>query len=195
MQCPSITDFRAVLNNILSQKRVSGPSPLYKTPLKYIWPCFILMDIIMLYILVTAFFFLTIFHNECVEMFPAITHSFVNVVIIFIIDFITVIIRKKDVVDEDEIKINTIYTIVACVLKISVNGFSFYVCLKSVTTLLDSTDEEIIRRCQTSLGKFFLIVFMIVDSLPFVGTYCAASTTLLTIIDFNKQIQKYDVIV
>lgn len=182
------------MKKFLFRKRSSGPPPLYETPLKYIWPCFFLYDIIMLYIMVFAFFILIVCRIRCVEIFPMVAYSFINLVSIFFIDFVNILVKEKEIVNEDEILYSIIFTTVSCLTKICINGLSFYMILSNLTFLLKSEDAEIAKRCHYGLEETFLFIFTILSTLPWGGTYFWATTTFSSIVDFNKQIQKYEVI-
>ncbi|CRG93920.1 conserved Plasmodium protein, unknown function [Plasmodium gallinaceum] len=190
-----IPGFHEKIHRSIFRRKNSGPSPLYKTPLRHIWAIFFYIDVFILYIYVLSFFFSIITRHECFEIFPIVFLTAVNLISSFFIDFFFLLIKDKEVVSEDEIILSTFFTILCCIIKIIVNVYIFYTSLNYFGKIFDSSDNDIKTRCHTSVTKGILLNFIVITAFPFVETYIESILTFFSIVHFKSQVQKYEMII
>ncbi|SBT79584.1 conserved Plasmodium protein, unknown function [Plasmodium malariae] len=179
----------------LFRRKISGPAPLYKTPLRYIWSIFFYLDIFLIYIFVFSFFVSIILHQECFEIFSIIFFTATNLVLSFLIDFFFLLIKDEEVASEDEIILSTFLTILFCIVKICINVYTIYFSLIKSEKIIESIDINVKLRCHTSLAKALLLNCVIINSFSFIETYIESNLTFFTIIHFKSQVQTYETII
>ncbi|SBT84967.1 conserved Plasmodium protein, unknown function [Plasmodium ovale] len=183
------------IRGFLFRRKISGPSPLYRTPLRYIWAIFFYVDIFVLYIFTFSFFFSIIIRHECCETFPIILFTAVNLVSSLFIDFFFLLIKDEEVVSEEEIIFSTFLTILFCIVKIAINVYTIYFSLHKSAHIINSTDVKIARRCHSSIAKGMLLICIIINSFPFVETSMESVLTFFSIVHFKSQVQSYETII
>ncbi|CRH00794.1 conserved Plasmodium protein, unknown function [Plasmodium relictum] len=183
------------LHRFIFRRKISGPSPLYKTPLRHIWAIFFYIDIFILYIYVFSFFFSILIRHECFEIFPIIFLTAVNLVSSLFIDFLFLLIKDEEVVSEDEIILSTFFTILFCIIKIIINVYIFYYSLNNFGKIFDSRDNDIKVRCHTSITKGILLNFIVIIAFSFIETYIESILAFFSIVHFKSQVQKYEMII
>ncbi|KOB62992.1 hypothetical protein PFHG_04767 [Plasmodium falciparum HB3] len=177
------------------RRKFSGPSPLYKTPLRHIWAIFFYIDIFILYILVFSFFFSIIVRNECAEIFSTVFFTTINIIFSFLIDFFFLLIKDEEVVSEDEIIVSTCLTILLCIVKIFLNLYSIYFCINVYGHIVESKERHIKETCASYMGKGLLLHYSVINCFSLVETYIESLLTLISIISFKAQVQSYQIII
>ncbi|KJP87250.1 hypothetical protein AK88_03047 [Plasmodium fragile] len=190
-----VTGLNEKIRGSLFRRKISGPTPLYKTPLRYIWFIFFYIDIFLLYVFTFSYFFSIILRQECFETFSVLFLTAANLVSSFIIDFFFMLIKGEDIVSEDEIIVSTCLTITLCIIKVATNACTFYFSLITSEQIIDSTVVHMKQRCHTSAAKWLLLNCIIINSFSFLETYIETILTLFSIIHFKRQVQNYETIV
>ncbi|GAW81691.1 hypothetical protein, conserved [Plasmodium gonderi] len=190
-----ITGLNEKIRGSLFRRKISGPTPLYKTPLRYIWFIFFYIDIILLYIFIFSSFFSIILRQECFDIYPIFFFTAANLVSSLFIDFFFTLIKGEEVVSEDEIIISTFLTIMFCSVKVATNVCTFYFSLMMSGKIIESTNANIKTRCHTSVAKWLLLICIIINSFSILETYVESILTFFSIIHFKKQVQNYETIV
>ncbi|CDU19030.1 conserved Plasmodium protein, unknown function [Plasmodium yoelii] len=176
------------------RRRISGPSPLYKTPLRFIWSIFFFVDIFLLYFFVISFLISIILQHECYESFSIILYTAANLVLSFFIDFF-LLIKGEEVVSEEEIVASILLTIFWCTIKVIINAFIIYSFIIEYGDINNTTDIAISTRCNTFAVKSILFNYAILNYFPLGETYLEFILTIFSIVHFKSQVQSYETII
>ncbi|VEV57454.1 conserved Plasmodium protein, unknown function [Plasmodium vinckei vinckei] len=174
--------------------RISGPTPLYKTPLRFIWSIFYFVDILLLYFFVISFLISIIFQHECYESFSIILYTSANLVLSFFIDFL-LLIKGDEVVSEEEIVASILLTIFFCTVKVIINVFTMYLFFIKYGNIIHTTNLAISKRCNTFVVKSVLINYSILNYFSLGETFLEFILTIFSIIHFKLQVQSYETII
>ncbi|SCM22737.1 conserved Plasmodium protein, unknown function [Plasmodium chabaudi chabaudi] len=176
------------------RRRISGPTPLYKTPLRFIWSIFYFVDIFLLYFFVISFLISIIFQHECYEAFSIVLYTSINLVLSFFIDFL-LLIKGDEVVSEEEIVASILLTIFLCTAKVIINVFTMYLFFIKYGNIIHTTNIAISKRCNTFIVKSVLINYSILNYFPLGETFLEFILTIFSIIHFKLQVQSYETII
>ncbi|ETB60983.1 hypothetical protein YYC_01937 [Plasmodium yoelii 17X] len=150
------------------RRRISGPSPLYKTPLRFIW---------------TA--------NLGKDKYQKNNNKYL---LSFFIDFF-LLIKGEEVVSEEEIVASILLTIFWCTIKVIINAFIIYSFIIEYGDINNTTDIAISTRCNTFAVKSILFNYAILNYFPLGETYLEFILTIFSIVHFKSQVQSYETII
>ncbi|VWU52801.1 conserved protein, unknown function [Hepatocystis sp. ex Piliocolobus tephrosceles] len=195
----------------LFRKKSTGPSPLYKTPLKYLWPIFFYIDIFILYFIIFGILFFTILKHECYQVFNIITYTSINignlffhnidklknvcVVLCFFIDFFFWLTINEDVMSEEELIYSTFVTIFVGIIKIITNLCVLYTSVMYYNKLWYLDDKDDVKLCRTSLVHIMLIYYIVINYIALAETSLESVVALFSIFIIKKQSRLYGTIV